>query len=159
MTPAMTKEEEKIHPDHKIPTKHLLWILCEICYEIIAVADRRELCLPLRTDMFRSPDPLHGALPPFQEGVDFEFMTCPVCNHRFAVEENRIRTQDGMITIPDELPAYEDEPTMRPVPDGGEWFSLPKQEGGNNGKEEKQSKAGQGSQGDRQKGQKVRRAR
>lgn len=80
-----------------------LWVMCEICYEVIAIADKRTLQLPLKAEMFDSPFPGRGSFPPWQPGTDYEFMLCPHCGYRFAVEENRIRTQDGFYAVPETI--------------------------------------------------------
>ena len=127
---ALEEEGMLAVPTPPLPDKYTMWILCEICYEVIAIVDIRELCLPLKPEMFRSVSPTRDMPPPFAPGVDFEFMLCPHCRHRFAVEENRIRTQDGFYTVPDELPVIEEEapaevPAGDRVPETGPWFALP----------------------------------
>ncbi len=80
-----------------------VWVLCEICYEVIALTDLRILHLPLKAEMFTSPFPGRDVQPPWQPGIEYEFMLCPHCQHRFAVEEDRIRTQDGFYVVPETI--------------------------------------------------------
>jgi hypothetical protein len=152
---ALEEEGMLAVPTPPLPDKYTMWILCEICYEVIAIADIRELCLPLKPEMFRSVSPTRDMPPPFAPGLDFEFMLCPHCRHRFAVEENRIRTQDGFYTVPEELPATEETPAEVPVadrvPETGPWFALPHQKEIPHGKEEDKSQTGKGPQGNGEK--------
>lgn len=83
-----------------IETSADMIVVCEICKQPIATTDRDALRQPLTTDMFRSVDPLHGYTPPFVPGVEFQFMTCPLCRHRFAISEERILTDKGYVDVP-----------------------------------------------------------
>jgi hypothetical protein len=162
---------ETIHPVHKVLNKDLLWILCEICLEVIAVCDKKTLLLPFKASMFHSPDPLHELPDPFYPGNDeFEFMLCPHCRHRFAVEEGRVRTQDGMYEVPGYhgiWPAEEEASVFGEIkPVEAKWFAMPQVEIQNIKQKEiiddgksKQEREGQNSQGAQSNGQKRKRGK
>lgn len=105
---ALEEVAAELPKAHNPDDPSVLWVMCEICYEIIAIADRRTLCLPLKAEMFVAPFPGRGAYPPWQPGIEYEHMLCPHCGYRFAVEENRIRTQDGFYTVPETIEEVKD---------------------------------------------------
>lgn len=57
-------------------------IRCEICQEVIATIDKATIEAPIRGDMFDSPDPGHGFLPPFGPDANLDSMFCPYCLKR-----------------------------------------------------------------------------
>lgn len=75
-------------------------VICEICTTPIAKIDLSKMHKPITTDMFLPLDPHHGQMVPFIPGVEFEFMYCPCCRKRFAVIEDRIRTERGFVEVP-----------------------------------------------------------
>lgn len=76
-------------------------VKCDICDSTIASAYLEELSLPLKTDMFKSPDPYHGAPAPWLPGLGWEVMFCPVCHNKFAIfPGHRIKTSRGYFDVP-----------------------------------------------------------
>ncbi len=57
-------------------------VVCQVCFEKIAIADTKELSVPIRGSMFKSKDPGHGHPDPFPPAVEWQFMKCPYGNHR-----------------------------------------------------------------------------
>ncbi len=75
-------------------------IVCQICAEPIAQADPERLQVPMTGDMFRSPDPVHGFLPPFQTTTEWLGMRCPYCGKRPFILEDQVLTLDGIFVVP-----------------------------------------------------------
>lgn len=62
-------------------------VCCEICGHELAYIDIDTIKLPLRGDMFKSPDPQHDYPPPFFPEAEYQYMRCPMCLKRpFLVE-------------------------------------------------------------------------
>ena len=106
------EEEMKQIKQAESPIKTLV---CEICAEIIAVFDVRELSMPVMGGMFKSKDPEHGLGDPFPADITWEHMKCPYCRNRpFIVPEGkeevgpeRVLTTEGLVEIEVAIQAVE----------------------------------------------------
>jgi len=80
---------------------------CQICGELYAVIDLREIKYPINGSMFRSIDPEHGVPPPFYPGAEFEYMRCPFGQHRPMIMPNTIMVENNTIlNVPEREPAF-----------------------------------------------------
>jgi hypothetical protein len=75
-------------------------VLCEICFSKIAIADTDTLYLPLTGTMFSSPDPFHEVPAPFPPSANWEFMRCPMGNHRPFIRPDLIPFDVGVARSP-----------------------------------------------------------
>jgi hypothetical protein len=98
----MTAENylDSLAPDPEL-VKDEAVVICQICSEAIAKVDLYRFHRPITTHMFRSIDEAHGVPVPFLPGIDFEFMYCPHCRKRFAVNDTQIRTSKGLFEVPE----------------------------------------------------------
>lgn len=72
---------------------------CEICNELIGSVEPDKLTLPLKGEMFGSPDLEHGYPRPFFAEATYEFMRCPFGPHRPILLPDRILTDEGYVKI------------------------------------------------------------
>ena len=71
-------------------------IRCEICQEIIALADTDTLRRPMMGNMFKSPDAWHGVSDPFPPSQEWEAMKCPYgLQHRPFTTEDHVMLDTG----------------------------------------------------------------
>jgi len=75
-------------------------VICEICTEHIANVDRKEVTIPMKGWMFKSPDTAHGFDPPFLPDTAWEDMRCGYCNQRPFTEEDGFMSDIGYVKIP-----------------------------------------------------------
>lgn len=94
-------------------------IYCQICEERIAMADHKDLSVPIHGDMFVSPYP--DRMPEsIIQPAEWEFIRCPYCNTRPFIRDDEVltdkggilQTNDGVYRIPipsqpNDIPEYE----------------------------------------------------
>jgi hypothetical protein len=75
--------------------------ICQLCdYEYAEVA-LDALRYPMTGAMFKSPDEFHGIEAPFDASIGWELFRCPMGRaHRPMVQDDLIRTDQGMVSIP-----------------------------------------------------------
>ena len=76
-------------------------VKCDVCFEIIALADIDKLVQPISGAMFMSPDTLHGFPDPFHPDLDWEHMRCPYCRTRPFMVDFEVLTPNGVYSIPE----------------------------------------------------------
>ena len=54
-----------------------LQLICDICREVIGRFDPEKVKLPLKGEMFKPIDDIHGYPPPFNAGATWEHFHCP----------------------------------------------------------------------------------
>lgn len=84
-------------------------VICQVCGEAIATIDTENISTPLNGAMFLSPDPIHGAEPPWPQTADvtWEHLYCPYGNktHRPFHEGDKIMTREmGIFNVPYAMP-------------------------------------------------------
>ncbi len=100
--------------------------ICQICGEVFAevVIEGSEagvavapLRYPVNGAMFGSPDPFHGVPAPFDPSAEWQFMMCPYGRiHRPMVQDDLVRTEQGMASLPkDGSPALIDPSAVAEV--------------------------------------------
>lgn len=109
MIPAFDTDMTGKITDLLLPGQGRALVYCAVCNEIIAAVDLDDLHLPLRTEMFKSPDEAHGFPVPFRPGFGHEAMFCPICRGK-AIEYpgNVVRTDRGNYVVPDKAPEKEE---------------------------------------------------
>jgi hypothetical protein len=76
------------------------FVICQVCGEKIAIVDPEKLLYPMRGEMFKSPDPVHGYPDPFEPGQTWEEVRCPYGRiHRPFFVDNEILTDQGIIKL------------------------------------------------------------
>lgn len=71
-------------------------IHCQICEERIAMADPKDLSVPLHGNMFVSPYPERMPEPILQP-TEWEFLRCPFCQTRPFIRNDEVLTENGVI--------------------------------------------------------------
>jgi hypothetical protein len=80
---------------------------CQICGEIYALIDIREIKTPIDGSMFHSIDPDRGYDPPFFPDFEWPDMRCPYGPHQPMILPDRIMIEDlGMLNVPVEGMPY-----------------------------------------------------
>ena len=90
-------------------------VICQICDEVIALAQVDALSYPFNGSMFRTPDPAHDVPAPFHPSLEWADFRCPHGrNHRPIVKDDRIWTDEGMLVLPRDgsFPYLTDEPNV-----------------------------------------------
>lgn len=114
MIPAFDIDNDGRITDLAIPGEGRVLVRCAVCQEIIGAVYLEELSLPLKTEMFKSPDPLHGFPVPFRPGFGHEAMFCPICRGKaIAYPGDVIRTDKGEYRVPEKEEKAE---TIDPLP-------------------------------------------
>jgi hypothetical protein len=81
-------------------------VICEICKEVIATVEMKDMAIPMVGSMFRSPDKAHGYDPPFLPDTTWEDMLCGYCNHRPFTERDGFLTENGYMKIDEAWNTY-----------------------------------------------------
>lgn len=74
-------------------------VICEICTEHIANVNMKDMDLPMKGWMFKSPDTVHGFDPPFLPDTTWEDMRCGYCNQRPFTKEDGFMSDTGYMRV------------------------------------------------------------